>query len=170
MLPDDLTEIGLALIQRGDVAAAVLKHHVLYTKLVTSFQKIILNECKHLCEKKKFSSILRCTTPKDLLSFSWEKLLNEWKAEAPLLYNILTSVATPASVVSLPEDHKPAVCTAGAILLKSHNLHMSALQHIVGILLFHGNASKQVLFCDSYTKQIMSLTIIYLFYNRLRYA
>jgi len=36
------------------------------------------------------------------------------------------------------------VCMAGAVLLRQRNVHMSALHHIVGLILFHGNISKLV--------------------------
>ncbi len=36
------------------------------------------------------------------------------------------------------------VYVAGATLLQQRNVHMSALHHIIGLILFNGNASKQV--------------------------
>ena len=52
-----------------------------------------------------------------------------------LLYQFLVAAAnaTDSDVVS--------VCSAGAILLRQRNIHMSALHHIIGV---HGNASKLV--------------------------
>ena len=43
-----------------------------------------------------------------------------------------------------PDTEFPGLCTAGALLSRQRNLHMSALHNIVGVIFFHGNASKQV--------------------------
>ena len=88
--------------------------------------------CDHRCGKKKVP-ILRKSKADDLLQFSWEKLQSEWKEEAPTLYRILTAIAAPRLAAEL------------CILLRSGNQHMSALQHLIGLILFHGNVTKQVL-------------------------
>ena len=78
------------------------------------------------------------------MSFSWDNLLAEWEKEAPLLHRILTSVAKPKRADTLTKEHIPSVCIAGSILMKSHNIHMSAVQHLIGLLLLHGGVIKQV--------------------------
>ena len=104
----------------------------------------LVRECDHLCGKKV--SILRKSKADDMLQFSWEKLQSEWKEEAPTLYRILTVVVTPRLAVQLhvSEDKLPSICVAGSILLRSYNQHVSALQHLIGLILFHGNVRKQV--------------------------
>ena len=144
VLPKSLQEVGKALLNRKDLVSAVLNSKDLYKDTVNRIMEDVIKECVHLCEKKRFSSILRKTDPEHLQNFQWSNLLDEWKREAPLLYRFLTTVATPASCTSLPKDHFPAVCASGAILLRSRNVHMSAVHHLVGLILFHGNLSKMV--------------------------
>ena len=78
----------------------------------------LMQECDHLCGKKSMVSILRKSKPDDLLQFSWEELQSEWKREAPTLYRVLEAVATPRLADKLSEDHLPAMCVAGSILLR----------------------------------------------------
>ena len=88
--------------------------------------------------------MLRKVKRNDLLSFSFEALVDEWKGHAPLLLQFLSTVANiPVSSKAAPLT---GICTAGAALLRQRNVHMSALHHVVGLILFHGNASKQVLY------------------------
>lgn len=153
VLPKSLHEVGKALLNHKDLVSAVLNSKDLYTGTVNRIMADIIKECVHLCEKKRFSSILRRTDPNNLQNFQWSNLLDEWKKEAPLLYQFLTTIATPSSSTCLPTDHFPAVCTSGAILLRSRNIHMSAVHQLIGLVLFHGNLSKTV--NSSYFKQLL---------------
>ena len=103
-------------------------------------------QCQNLCRKKEFSSILRQLEPTQLTDFRFRDLLEKWKKVAPLLLQFLCAVANVAVLEDglPPETAFPSLCTAGAILLKQRNLHMSAVHHIIGVILFHGNTSKQV--------------------------
>ena len=136
VLPTTLKGIGKALLYKNDIVEAVLKQ-----KLINKLMITLREECKQLCSVKT-NSILRKCTPQQLLNFSMESLISEWQREAPLFHQLLVTVASS----NLPSIHQiPYICMAGAILLRSRNIHMSALQHIVGLLRFHGNATKQVL-------------------------
>ena len=143
ILPPNLRRIGLSLLNRTSLVNAVLADSILKEELLAAIVNELMRECDDLCGKKKVS-ILRKSKADDLLQFSWEKLQSEWKEEAPTLYRILTAVATPRLAAELGEDKLPSVCVAGSILLRSRNLHMSALQHLIGLILFHGNVRKQV--------------------------
>ena len=144
VLPKSLHEVGRALLNQKDLVSAVLNSKHLYTNTVDRIMLDVIKECVYLCEKKRFSSILRQANPNNLRDFRWSNLLDEWKKEAPLLHRFLTTVATPSSSTSLPGNHIPAVYAAGAILLRSRNIHMSAVHHLIGLILFHGNLSKIV--------------------------
>lgn len=92
---------------------------------------------------------MRKAKPDDLTSFNWIALCNELKQKAPLLFSILTAVGAPNRTRNIHkgvnlESRYPALCTAAAVLLKERCSFMSAVQHLVGIMLFDGNASKQV--------------------------
>ena len=142
ILPPNL-RIGLSLLNRTSIVNAVLADSVLKEELLAAVVNELMRECDHLCGKKKVST-LRKSKADDLLQFSWEKLQSEWKEEAPTLYRILTAVATPRLAAEFSENKLPSVCVAGSILLRSRNLHMSTLQHLIGLILFHGNVRKQV--------------------------
>ena len=142
ILPPNLRRIGLSLLNSTSLVNAVLADSIL-KELLAAVVNELMSECDDLCGKMKVS-ILRKSKADDLLQFSWEELQSEWKEEAPTLYRILTAVATPRLAAELSEDKLPSVCVAGSILLRSRNLHMSALQHLIGLILFHGNVRKQV--------------------------
>lgn len=65
------------------------------------------------------------------------------------LFKFLLSVAAPkrsrnkAKGVNTNTRY-PSICTAGSILLRERNCMMSAVQHLVGVILFHGDVHKQV--------------------------
>lgn len=120
---------------------AVLKCADIKEKLIDKMMTLLSEECKHLCSIK-FNSLLRKCNPQQLLDFSMEDLVSEWKQEAPLLHQFLTTAASSTGAPTT--DRTPPICMAGSILLRARNIHMSAFQHIVGLLLFHGNATKQV--------------------------
>lgn len=97
-------------------------------------------ECVALCRKKLVSSVLRGLQPHELVSFSFSQLIEEWASTAPLFLQFLTTAANVNP--SHPGSNLASICTAGTVLLRQRNMHMSALQHIAGLILFHGNASK----------------------------
>ena len=108
-------------------------------KLIDKVMAQLTEECKHLCSKN-LNSILRKCSPQQLLDLG--DLMTEWQREAPLLHRFLVTAASSTSAPTTTQA--PPICLAGSILLRTRNIHMSALQHIVGLLLFHGNATKQV--------------------------
>ena len=145
ILPSTLRNVGLSLLNRTCLVSTILADKKLREKVLTTIIGDLMQECDHLCGKKNMVSILRKSKPDNLLQFSWEKLQSEWKKEAPTLYRILEAVATPRLAAELSEDRLPSVCVAGSILLRSRNQHMSAIQHLIGLILFHGNVRKQVI-------------------------
>ena len=154
VLPKSLHEVGKALLNHKDLVSAGLNSKDLYSDIVNKIMVDLIKECVHLCEKKRFSSILQQISSKNLQDFQWSNLPDEWKKEAPLLYQILTTVGTPSSTC-LPIDHFPAVCVSGAILLRSRNIHMSAIHHLISLVLFHGNLSKTVSYLGFIIKSII---------------
>ena len=119
-------------------------------RLVTdALLKKIKAECEVLCSTLSKTK-LRLSSPEDLTKFDWNDVAGELQQKAPNFLSFLTTVAAPKR--RSRNRHKgitteclyPAVCTAAAVLLKQRCEGMSALQHIIGTMLFHGNASKQV--------------------------
>lgn len=80
---------------------------------------------------------------KQLLSFELLKVLEEWKAKAPLFLKIITSAITSNPV--LQDKHKINLAFAGSALLRSRNQKMSAISHIVGLLLDYGGANDETI-------------------------
>ena len=75
--------------------------------------------------------------PEQLLRFTFSQIIDKWATTAPLLLRFLTTTAN----VSLESTSN----LAGASLLRQQRIiHMSALHHIAGLILFHGNATKLV--------------------------
>ena len=83
------------------------------------------------------------------MAFRWNSVAQELQQKAPSFFAFLSVVITRHHQrnrhkgITL-ESCYPALCTAAAILLKQMNDKMNALQQLIGIFLFHGNASKQV--------------------------
>ncbi len=108
------------------------------------FQELY-QQCTVLCQRKNFCSVLRGLKPEELLSFSFDRLAEEWAQTAPLLLQFLATVANVSSECHIvPPKSLPTICAADAVLLRQRNVHMSALHHLMGLILFHGNASKLV--------------------------
>ena len=101
-------------------------------------------QCEALCKLKDGPSLLRQSTPAALAKFNFSDLIDEWKRKAPLLLSFLCTVT--GSREHDPElSGLPGLCMAGSTLLRQRNMHMSALHHMTGIILHHGNASKMVI-------------------------
>ena len=129
------------------MAAAAMKCEPIRAIIIELILDALKAECVHLCGQRV--SLLRRTTPSDLVSLKWGSVISEWKKETPLFYSFLFAVAAPprpknaTKGISLTSRY-PAVCMAGSILMNERNKHMSAIQHLVGILLFHGDCHKLV--------------------------
>ena len=140
LLPCNLKHIGKALLYRSDIADAILSSEKLKEEIIQRMLQQVNDECKHLCSLK-LNSVLRSTKPKSLGEFNMLTLMSEWEKEAPLFFKFLLTSIGPFDT---RDDIAYPAAMAGSILLKTRNIHMSALQHLTGLLLFHGNATKQV--------------------------
>ena len=145
-----LRPIALALY-RGNwqsVAQAVMKCDEISCRVVDLVLKRLQDECEKMCSCST-KSTLRKSSPDDLQSIDWNAIVSELKREAPLLFAVLMAAGAPPRPRNVhkgttEESRYPAICTAAAVLLKERCEFMSSLQHLIGIILFHGNASKQV--------------------------
>ena len=108
--------------------------------LIESVGKEIRREIKSISSTKT-PTCLRATTPKDLQTFHWEKLVSELSSKAPTLLSIL-QVSTKTTIPR--KNSVGAVCMCAAIILKHHNAALSLVQKLVTVILFAGHASKQV--------------------------
>ena len=78
----------------------------------------------------------------ELASFSFSHLVDERASNVPLFLQFLSTAANVN--LSASQVNFAGLCSAGSTLLRERNVHLSALHHIVGLILFHGNASKLV--------------------------
>lgn len=124
---------------RGDQAKGLARKLYSIDSLKCGLQKCVLkeldDECKKLCQVKS-KSVLRNTSPKNLESFSFKRIIEELQMYAPLLLETLTSVKNRTN------QNRHAV--AAAIILKNRNIHMSAFHHVVSQILDHGGATDEV--------------------------
>lgn len=109
-------------------------------------------ECQQLCKAVGFQSVLRRHSRKDVMQFSWQTIVAEWKEHAPLLFAFLNAIVGKVRARNLikgvsEESRYPSICTTGAVLLKERNKDMSLIHHVIGILLFHGDVKKMVSLC-----------------------
>lgn len=149
-LPNTLKSLGQSLSRKlhyKSIARAAFKCKQLKNELLKLACKEIGRECEAL--KKLKGSVLKKTTPNQLKSFTWKSLAREWKGHAPTFYMALKAAALPCRKKCERHTAKtamPVVGTAGAILLKLRSPKMSAVQHLIGLMMFLGGLKKKVSF------------------------
>ena len=72
-----------------------------------------------------------------LLTLEWTTMIKEWQASTPTLLSCLTTIT---SNTELSEKDIPNVAFAGSVLVRGRNHKMSAVSHIIGLLLDYGGA------------------------------
>ena len=152
-MPSHLFQLGNSVARYHDgseVARAVLEHSRLGADICDKVFQGIAHECKQLTKKKERSFILRHGRPQDLRSFTVQKFEEELSAVAPTLMKVLVTAASSERQIH-QERKKPkrgkdiGILTAAAILLKCRDKDMSALHHLIGLLLHHEGCTKQAL-------------------------
>ena len=89
-------------------------------------------------------SVLRRTTPKELKEFKWSQVMKEFRRKAPTLHQMMTAaIGVKGKAAPDPKLH-PILGTALSMLLRPKAPTMSAVQHIIGIILFLGGLKKKV--------------------------
>ena len=141
-------------------AEQVLRPGPLRDAVIKNLMLELDQQCQDLCQKKAFCSILRRLQPHELTAFSFERLVKEWRLIAPLLLHFLSTTARVSLSTDgvTPHNALPGLCMAGAVLLRLRNIHMSALHHLIGLILFHGNSSKLVCFSIRNPSHFISLS------------
>ena len=149
-IPTALRSVALALYKNNwqSIAQAVMNCSLLSCRVVDIVLKKLKDECELLCSKSG-DGLLRKSSPEALLSFNWLSVASELRQEGPLFFSVLTTVGAPSRPRNVrkgvtDDSRYPAICTAAARLLKERCEFMNVLQHLLGIILFHSNATKQV--------------------------
>ena len=108
--------------------------------LLEVFGREIRKDIRHISSSKT-PSCLRYSSPEDLCTFTWDKLLTELSTGAPTLLEILRA----ATRKRIPRSNTIGViCMCAGIILKHHNPTLSLVQKILTVILFAGHVSKQV--------------------------
>ena len=145
-----LGKIGKALSRGGSNLKSLAKTVLSHNKLRETIEEQLCNElseqAKTLCSSKT-PSILRTPEKETLKKFSWELIGKELKEKAPLLYQVLLSVAVPNT--SRATDKKttqrlPGVCLAVGVLLKVREPSMSFIPYMMSLVLRAAGTSKKV--------------------------
>lgn len=147
-LAKPLYQIGKALARSHwqTFAKASFRHKEIQSYLVCEMINAIKSECYQLVSKK-YPSMLQKKSKKDLVNFSWHLLISELTNRAPLLLSLLSAVADlrmSKKRLNIPVSCLPFVGMASAVLLKCRNKHMSAVQHIMSMILNAGHANSRV--------------------------
>lgn len=102
----------------------------------------VAKEIRKLC---KSQNILKQVKPSNLKTFSMAKILKEWRSYCPTFHTILHGAAVPPSYSEKrKEECRVPMLMAGSILFRCWNKRMSALQHVIGIILHESQAKKKV--------------------------
>lgn len=119
------------LMKSEDITRAAAKH----------IGMCIRKEIKVLCSDKH-NSLLREWTQASMELFTWERLWLELQEMAPLTILLLQS-SFPYKV-STTVKTRSLICIIIAVLTKSRNKRMNALQSMASLILYAGHAGKQV--------------------------
>ena len=125
---------------RQGLAVECLKDPIIKRYLLKRIGVLVRNEHRYLCSDST-SSILRSQCVTDLREFSWEKLLDELKANAPIFLSILCECTRTRR----PRGNQDAVVgMCAAIILKHRFSRMSLVQKILSLILYAGHTGMQV--------------------------
>ena len=113
---------------------------------IRDLQYIIDKKCSILCSKNR--PVFRTASTTEFARFNFDVYERELKEIAPTLWTVLEAAATSLNTdnksKSAPTSSSSTCVVAAAVLLKERNLHMSAIQHLLSLLLWHGNSSTMV--------------------------
>lgn len=107
---------------------------------------LVRTECANLSSTKTPSSLYK-KGKSDIASFTWDAIVSEWQQRAPTFYTVLMAAADKnwtRKAVSLSPKCVPAIGMAGAIVMKSRNKQLSAVQTMISLVLNAGHVSSQV--------------------------
>ena len=137
-LPVDLESLGKMLV-RGtyrQIANAAWKNTSINKHLRELMVRELEKETTQLCSKKNPS----CpnTNKQSMVSFTMEKVSNELKERTPLLHSVLSAVSiNRRSKAAKEKSHFGAI--AAAVCLKNRCKHMTAVQLLITIFIYHSN-------------------------------
>ena len=123
------------------VAGECLKDPKIRIYIIEKIGKIVRVEFCRLCSDKT-DSILRKHSPKTFKEFTWDALTKELLVNAPVLMSILEG-CTETKVERV--NRKAVIGMCVVLLLKHRFMKMCLVQKIISLILYAGQASKQVI-------------------------
>ena len=122
---------------RKSVALECVKDLSSRDHAIQHFYGIVNQELKYLCSDR-VNSVLRS---RDIENFTWERLLDELKSNAPTFWGFLKTCFHTRT----PRQNSDAVMGfCSAIILKHRYNRMNVVQKILSLVLYSGHAGKQV--------------------------
>lgn len=140
---------GVGRLNRSSIARQAMNDQRIRERILNILGEKIRKEMKAMCSLTDLS-ILRDTSPKTLQSFKWDTLVAELQQKAPILTKVLRQCSQRTRKPSelqrktrrIPDNHVVAICAA--ILLRHRNVGMNLVQRMMSVILYSGNAPKQV--------------------------
>lgn len=147
-LTEDESRLGRALAggHIPSVAKAVMRSGSLRNAVILRVLDQLDNECVKLCQVSSpslFSKVPLST----LEEFEWDKFIQELQERAPLLFQILSTIASRndhRNQCKTGKAHYPGICMAAAVILKERSQRMTGVQSVMSLLLFASHVDKQV--------------------------
>ena len=147
---DESTEaVGKNLARGRDRAfcKAVLKHPRLCKTMLLEIGNLVCTECANLSSRKTPSSFNHNKGKPDIGCFTWDAIALDLQTRAPTFHAVLVAAANrqwTKKAESSSQKCVPALGMAAAILLKSRNKQLSAVQTMISLVLNAGHVSSQV--------------------------
>ncbi len=168
-LPDKESRLGRTLAggHLPSVAKAIVGHGELCELVFLLLLDKIDSECNSLCLRSAVPpSLFRKIPVTQLGEVKWKTCVDELRAKAPLLLQILQKIACHSdhrNVKNVNTAHYPGICMAAAIILKERNREMCGMQSLISLLLFASCLDKQV-GCCMYMTYVACGDDLYLFH------
>ncbi len=122
------------------MAVECLKDPATRKYLLKRIGVLVRNELISMCSDST-SSILRGQCVSELRDFSWEKLLTELEANAPVFLSILRE----STRTRRPRPNRDAMMGMCATMLLKHRFSkMSLVQRVLSLILYAGHSGKRV--------------------------
>ena len=147
-LPESLSKLGRSLTSGNMeiVTKAICNNDSLFPIVFKSIIGKIQQECTSLCRRSHPTSFRRCDV-EDIGNFDWEKYCHKLQEKAPLLWQLLLSIATfndHRAKGKAEDSHFSRIVVAAAIILKERSREMIGVQSMLSLLLFHSRVDKVV--------------------------
>ena len=130
------------------IAKAVMAMDEVRERLFCLFLDAINDECNNLCQRPPANRLLfRNIPPSQAVNFKWSLLVTELQSRAPLLFKVLSSIASRydhRNQGKVGTSHHPGICMAAAVILKERNREMCGVQSVISLLMYSCHCEKKV--------------------------